>query len=61
VTSSPRDGDGTGRRPLRHDPAAPHTAPHPSHVPRWLAWTVLAALAVSGAVCAGLMMGGGAR
>ena len=42
----------------RHDPAAPHTAPFPTHIPRWLAWVVLAALAASGAVCARILVRG---
>jgi hypothetical protein len=35
----------------QHDPAAPHTAPFPSHIPRWLAWLLLLAFAASGLVC----------
>ncbi len=56
----PHDDDTDRERTRRRtfDPAAPHTAPLPSHVPRWLAWIVLVALAVSGAVCVGLMVGG---
>jgi hypothetical protein len=41
----------------RHDPAAPHTAPFPHHVPRWLAWLLLAAFAGSGALCARVAIG----
>jgi hypothetical protein len=41
----------------RHDPAAPHTAPLPSRVPRWLAWLLLAAFAVSGGVCVRMLVG----
>ena len=44
--------------PPRHDPAAPHTAPLPTHVPRWLAWLLLAAFAGSGALCARGVIGG---
>jgi hypothetical protein len=39
-------------KPLHQDPAAPHTMPAPKHVPRWIAWLVLAALAAAGLVCA---------
>jgi hypothetical protein len=57
---APRDdGDSAPAAPRpHHDPAAPHTAPFPTHVPRWLAWLVLLALAASGAVCTGLVIGG---
>jgi hypothetical protein len=57
----PHGGDDTDPERPRHrrfDPAAPHTAPLPTHVPRWLAWIVLVALALSGALCTGLMVGG---
>jgi hypothetical protein len=49
--------DSDPRRPLREDPAAPHTMPAPRHVPRWIAWLVLAALAVSGLVCMRSLIG----
>jgi hypothetical protein len=52
--------DDTGRerpRAPRHDPAAPHTAPLPSAMPRWLAWLVLVALAGSGVLCAKWVVG----
>jgi hypothetical protein len=42
----------------RHDPAAPHTGPFPHHIPRWLAWLLLAAFATSGALCARMALGG---
>jgi hypothetical protein len=38
-------------KPPQHDPAAPHTAPFPTHIPRWVAWVLLVAFAVSGWVC----------
>jgi hypothetical protein len=41
----------------RHDPAAPHTAPFPTHIPRWLAGLLLLAFAVSGALCARAALG----
>ena len=45
------------RAPARHDPAAPHTAPFPDHIPRWLAWLVLIALAASGVMCVRMAVG----
>ena len=53
------DGDTTApeSRPS-HDPAAPHTAPFPHHVPRWLAWLLLVAFAGSGFLCARMAVGG---
>lgn len=51
------EAEQTGKAP-RHDPAAPHTAPFPHHVPRWLAWLLLAAFAGSGALCARMAVGG---
>jgi hypothetical protein len=45
------DEKGAGEE-TRHDPAVPHTAPFPAHVPRWLAWLLLAAFAASGVLCA---------
>jgi len=50
------DAEQTRKAP-RHDPAAPHTAPFPHHVPRWLAWLLLAAFAGSGALCARMAVG----
>jgi hypothetical protein len=41
----------------RHDPAAPHTAPFPAHVPRWVAWLVLIGLAASAVVCVRVVVG----
>jgi hypothetical protein len=54
------DGDGDTTAPERgprHDPAAPHTAPFPHHIPRWLAWLLLLAFTVSGVVCARIAIG----
>ena len=51
-----RDAERTDDGP-RHDPAAPHTAPFPSHVPRWLAWILLVAFAASGVVCVRAVVG----
>jgi hypothetical protein len=47
-----------GVRPLRRDGAAPHQAPAPARMPRWLAWVVLVALAASGVVCVRAVVGG---
>jgi hypothetical protein len=50
--------DSDPRRPLREDPAAPHTMPAPRHVPRWIAWLVLAAFAVCSTLCVRMVVGG---
>ncbi|HEX5064830.1 MAG TPA: hypothetical protein VFY49_01830 [Myxococcota bacterium] len=54
------EGDTTaGESRRHHDPAAPHTAPFPHHIPRWLAWLLLVAFAGSGLLCARMAVGGG--
>jgi hypothetical protein len=49
--------DEDGGEATHHDPAAPHTGPLPTHVPRWLAWILLIAFAAAGAVCTRAVIG----